>query len=325
MGVILSHTDFDGVVSASLLSIATNIDFIRFISNKQIWLENLTGQEVISDLPCPWKCKLWFDHHESNLTEMKERGIDIKQIPGKFQIADSCAKIIYDYYKNNVNFPSYFDHLVQETNKIDAMKYTSMNDWLEENPVKILSSTVQLLNDDDYRKFIHYLLEIAKLLKKKSPEELIEHEPIKRRYTKFKNFKEESINLIKKIYYFHKNDIHKSIAILDLSEFKTAPRLDKNFIYIVEPNTDAVLLINSIFKNNTKTNDLKFSIGINFIKSHELLNINVAKIFEELDIGGGHSNTAGGLISTETKQDNLDQKEFIITEIIKKWDQQKTT
>ncbi len=323
MGVILTHTDFDGVVSASLLSLATNIDFIRFISNKQIWYENLTGEEVISDLPCPWKCQLWFDHHESNISEMKERGIDINQIPGKFQIADSCAKIIYDYYKNNIAFPPHFEQVVNETNKIDAMKYSSVEEWLQENPVKILSSTTQLLSDEDYRKFLHYLLETTKSLKKNTPEQLIETETVKRRYSKFKNFKEESITLIKKVYYFHKDDFNKSIAILDLSEFKTAPRLDKNFIYIVEPHIDAVLLINSIFKNNVKTNDLKFSIGINFTKAASLQHTNVAKIFEDLDIGGGHSKTAGGLLSGENKQDKLDQKEYIITEIIKRWNQQK--
>ena len=324
MKAIFTHTDFDGVVSATLLSIATNINFIKFLSNKQIWLENFSGEEIISDLPCPWKCKLWFDHHASNLNEMKERGINIDEIPGKFQTSDSCSEIIYQYYKPNVNFPDYFESVVQETNIIDSMKYNSVTEWLTETPIKILSNTTQLLNSDDYRKFLSYLLDLSRTLKNYSPAEMVELKFIKTRYDKFKEYTDYSAEQIKKTYYFHNNDKNKSIAILDLSEFKVAPRFDKNLIYMFEPNTDGVLLINSIFKNNNKTNNLKFSIGINFTKAKDLEKINVADIFEQLEIGGGHPKAAGGLINTESKEEKLKQKEYLINEIINRWYQQKS-
>jgi len=58
MKIILTHSDFDGVVSGALLSIATKINSIKFVSNNKIWYEKITGEEVIADLPCPWQCRL---------------------------------------------------------------------------------------------------------------------------------------------------------------------------------------------------------------------------------------------------------------------------
>ncbi|MDD5065460.1 MAG: hypothetical protein PHF84_00290 [bacterium] len=323
MNIILTHTDFDGVISSALLSLATGIDFIKFLSNNQIWYENLTGQEVISDLPCPWKCSLWFDHHESNLKEMKERGVDTALIPGKFEIADSCARIIYEHFRESVPFPHYFEDVIRETDKIDSMKYDSLEEWLRETPVKCLSNTVQLFPDDDYRKFLHYLLDLAKLIKRHEPQKILEMENVKKRCNKFRTYKEESTKLIRDNYYFHTTDSEKKMAVLDLSEFKTPARIDKNFVYIIEPEAECVLFINAIFKNNVKTNDLKFSMGINFTRSRFLPAMNIAKIFEELELGGGHSKTAGGILHAATKLEKLEKKENILKQIVEKWYNQK--
>ena len=322
MKVILTHTDFDGVVCGALLSIATEIHFVKFVSNRKIWYEELLGDEIIADLPCPWKCKLWFDHHESNINEMKLRGVDPETIPGKFRIADSCAQIIYDYFSEKTEFPPYFKDVVEQTNIIDSMKYKSIAEWLEETPVKILSYTAQFLKNDDYIIFLHFLIKLSKSLTKHSPEELIQQDIMIRRHKQFKEQRDYSKELIKNNYYFHQNDKKKSIAILDLSEFKTPQRIDKNLIYMLEPDMSAVLLINSAFKNNVKTNNLKLSFGINFTKAEKLSNVNLSKIFEELNIGGGHPKAAGGSLNNDTKQDKLKNKELIIQEIIKKWHQQ---
>lgn len=316
--MILTHTDFDGVVSGALLSLAGKISFVRFLSNKQIWYENLTGSEIIADLPCPWKCRLWFDHHESNLKEMKERGIEPEKIPGRFQIADSCAQIIYDFYPPET-FPAYFEGVVRETSIIDSMKYSSLEEWLGETPVKLLANTVQLFPDEDYRKFLQYLLSLLKFLKTTEPEKIIAVEPVKRRLQKYATYRNDSVQIIKNCYAFHKTDTEKKIAILDLTESKSPARIDKNFFYMIDPDADGVLLINSIFKNNLKTNDLKLSMGINFMKSGRLKNLNLARIFEDLGIGGGHPKTAGGIINASSKLDRLEKKEEITEKIIRQW------
>ncbi|MBU1078122.1 MAG: hypothetical protein KKH98_12565 [Spirochaetes bacterium] len=325
MQQIVTHTDFDGVVSGALLSIATEIRFIRFISHSQIWREPLSGTEVIADLPCPWTCQLWFDHHETNLKEMKQRGVKTEEIPGRFQLLDSCAHVIYDHYHEQIEFPDHFKEMIPQTDQIDSMNYQSVDEWLKETPVKMIASTTQLLKDEDYKSFLKYLLKLTKQLTKSSPIEIIQSDVFTNRYESFKNYKEYSLELLRKNHFFHPDDKNKAIALIDLSEFKTSPRMDKNFIYMIEPDADAVLLINSAFQNNVKTNTLKFSFGVNFTRSEKFNKVNAAKIFEELDIGGGHPKAAGGSIECESKKDKLKIKDYIIKEIIKRWNQQLKT
>jgi len=318
MKIIYSHTDFDGVISASLLSIALKIDYLRFVSNNNIWYEKFTGEEVIADLPCPWNCKLWFDHHESNLNEMKLRGIDIENLPGKFELAKSCSRIIFNYF-NRIKFPKYFENIVHETDIIDSMDYNSIDEWQKETDIKILSETTQFLNYEDYKSFINYLIFLAKILREKSPEELVNTIEIKKRYEIAKKEKKDSIKIMEKCCSFHSLDYTKEIIIIDTSEAKIPPRIDKNLAYILKPDSNCVLLINSIFKNGTKTNSLKFSAGINFTKKELIERKDLSKIFEKLNIGGGHKSAAGGIVHCKSKEEKIKLKNIIIERFVKEW------
>ncbi|MBN1898863.1 MAG: hypothetical protein JW827_08810 [Spirochaetes bacterium] len=319
MQLIYTHTDFDGVVSASLISLATRIDFIRFVSTARIWYEPFTGEEIVCDLPCPWNCRLWFDHHESNLNEMKSRGIDVAKLEGKFELAKSCAQIIYEYYKDTVAFPSYFPSLIEDTNMIDSMDYDSIEKWREETSSKILAATCQMLPNEDYRSFISYLIKLSKELRKTGPEKMITFSDVKHRYETLKIREDQSIEMIKNAYYFHPSDNKHELVIIDMSESKMPPRIDKNLVYLIEPQALCVLLINAQFKDNKKTNDLKFSVGINFTKKDILEKKHLASIFEKLGIGGGHKQAAGAIIKCHSKEERLNRKEKFIKEFLGMW------
>ncbi len=325
MRVIYTHTDFDGVVSASLASIATGIDLIRFITPNRIWYQHFTGEEIVCDLPCPWKCRLWFDHHESNLKEMIARGVNVGAIPGKFEETPSCAQLVFDYFKNEVRFPEYFNSLVIETNKIDSMDFQSIDEWMEETPAKILWHTTYFLHNEDYKTFVRYLIFLSKKLRKTSPEELIKLPEVKKRYFDFKKFREYSLDIIKKLAFFHPEDKEKDIVILDTTQSKFGLKLEKNMAYVLFPQASAVLLINSIFKNSQKSTALKFSIGVNFTKKDILNKMDTAYIFEKLKIGGGHRSASGGVLDTGSKNEKEKLKEKYIKEIIKLWYEQKET
>ncbi len=320
MKKIFTHTDFDGAVSAALVSIATNVDFIKFISANKIWSEQFTGDEIICDLPCPWKCKLWFDHHEANLKEMEARGVDVKKIEGEFDLQPSCARVIYNYYNNKIEFPKYFNKLIDETDIIDSMQYKSIEEWLDDSPIKYLAKTMQLIEKEDYRNFVNYMIKITKLLRKTSPDELVRDKEVQKRYHIIKEYQKNYLEIIKNALYYKDNE--KDIIIIDISDLKYAPRLDKNLAYILNPNANAILLINSIFKNNTKSNDLRFSMGINFTKP---LDINLSRIFEEIGLGGGHQKAAGGILTCSSKGEKLEKKKIYIDKIIGLWKKQKNS
>jgi hypothetical protein len=107
---IVTHNDFDGIISASLCAWALKIERILFagpltINKSQI---TITERDVVCDLPFPLQCGLWFDHHEGNLQELEYRRIDPKSIPGRFDLKPSCSRVVYEYFTEQIGLPSYF-------------------------------------------------------------------------------------------------------------------------------------------------------------------------------------------------------------------------
>ena len=80
---IVTHNDFDGIVSASLCVWVLNIQRVIFAGPLTITQSRITitEKDVVCDLPYPLQCGLWFDHHEGNAEELKYRMIDLKSIP----------------------------------------------------------------------------------------------------------------------------------------------------------------------------------------------------------------------------------------------------
>ena len=93
---IVTHDDFDGVVSAALAGYFLEISSVAFAGPGDITRSALsTGEgDIVCDLPYPLSCGMWFDHHEANLEEVKLRGIEPSEIPGLHYPAKSCARVI---------------------------------------------------------------------------------------------------------------------------------------------------------------------------------------------------------------------------------------
>jgi len=97
---IVTHDDFDGIVSASLCSSVLKIQKVIFagpmtIARSQI---TITQKDVVCDLPYPRQCGLWFDHHEGNLQELALRKIEVKSIAGRFDLKPSCSRVVYEFF-----------------------------------------------------------------------------------------------------------------------------------------------------------------------------------------------------------------------------------
>jgi hypothetical protein len=99
---IITHMDFDGLVSAAICSWVTGCDKFVFTGPNSIIRSEITGKldDIVCDLPYPLECGLWFDHHPGNLEAVKLRGIDPDSIPGRFSAKPSCAGVIYEYFRN---------------------------------------------------------------------------------------------------------------------------------------------------------------------------------------------------------------------------------
>ena len=113
---LLTRSDFDGLACGALLKEAGIIDSWKFVHPKDIQdgLVEATDNDVLANIPYIPGCKLWFDHHVSE----HERLGDIKYEGASYE-ADSCARIIYEYYGGAEKFP-HLKNMIEGVDKVDS-------------------------------------------------------------------------------------------------------------------------------------------------------------------------------------------------------------
>ena len=118
---LLTRSDFDGLACGALLKELGIIDHWKFVHPKdmQDGLVEITDRDVLANVPYVEGCKLWFDHHSS---EDERLGADHKY-EGMSRLADSAARVIYDYYDCENKFP-HFKSMVEAVDKVDSGKLT---------------------------------------------------------------------------------------------------------------------------------------------------------------------------------------------------------
>lgn len=297
--IIYSHCDFDGVASAALVSYITKIEKYRFATPDNIRQQGVNGEDIVCDLPYISGCHLWFDHHASNIQELKDRGLNPDNIPGKAKVAPSAARVIFDHYSPDLELPEYLKQLTDAADIIDTMNYSSIEEWLAETPYNMINETINI-NSESYPAMTHHLCWLANELKNRSMQEISESEKIRSRYQENLNARKKQIELIDRIHSFLPQDNEKMLMILDCSKLSFLPKFDKNLALVVNSNIYYTLLISSDFHYGRRTNNLKLSLSKNFLKPDGK---KLGVFMEELNLGGGHDNAAGGMIRANSKRE----------------------
>lgn len=297
--IIYSHCDFDGAASAALVSYVTGIENFKFATPENIRQQGVSGIDYVCDLPYISGCGYWFDHHESNIQELKDRGLNPDNLAGFAIKAPSAAQVIYDHYSKDVQFPVYLKELVEAANIVDTMGYESIEDWLTDSPYNILNETINI-NSETYPAMTHHLNWLTNELREKSMQEICESEKIIGRYQENIKARNREIELIRKIHAFMPQDTAQKLMLIDCTKLAYLPKFNKNLALVVNPHVDYTLLIASDFKYGRKTNNIKLSLSKNFLKPDSK---NLGEFLEELNIGGGHANAAGGMLRANSKKE----------------------
>lgn len=118
---LVTRSDFDGLACGALLKTLGVIDTWKFVHPKdmQDGLVEITKDDVLANVPYVPGCGMWFDHHAS---EMERVGKD-KLCPGECRLADSAARVIYDYYDGENRLP-HFKPMIEDVDRVDAGKLT---------------------------------------------------------------------------------------------------------------------------------------------------------------------------------------------------------
>ncbi len=320
---IVTHNDFDGIMSASICAWMLKISKIIFtgpltITKSQI---TITERDVVCDLPYPLQCGLWFDHHEGNLQELDYRKIDPKSIPGRFDLKPSCSRVVYEYFSEQRELPSYFLKAVEEADIIDSFSYSSIEDWRKETLGKVIDLTLKVRFPSSEDQF-SYMRNLVQQLRDRSIEE-VSHLPfVQRQLKQYREEEGQMLRVIRDSSYFLESDERKEVVVIDLTQYRRRPQLIKNLAFLIYPEALGVLEVYNLMDQGVKSNHLGLSMSLSILGNRQGHTKNIGEMMRTLNIGDGHPGAAAGTFRCRSKQEMLKKKKELLEQVFRIWSAQ---
>jgi len=283
---LVTRADFDGLICSVLLSQVENIDDIELVHPKDIHdkIVPINSNDIIANLPYHPDTGMWFDHHSSEAIVAENN-----QFRGKFEIAPSCASVIYEHY-------SQFDELkrflpiVIEADKIDSARFNK-HDISNPKGWILVSKTMHVYsNEKGFEEKYSYFNRLMNQVGSRSPEEILQDPEVLGRIAFLQEEQSEYIGTISRY-----TRVDENIIITDIRSVDYLPNGDKFLVYTLYPDQNVSL---KVF-NKRHTEDTVISGGYNIFnrtcKTH---------IGDLMHCFGGGGHKAAG--SCRIKRDDAD-------------------
>ncbi len=317
---IVTHNDFDGLVSGALCAWAYNIDTFFFTGPRSISESRIavTSGDIVCDLPYPLECGLWFDHHPGNAEELTYRNINLTEIPGRFASEPSCARVVMTYLAEEKSLPGHFADMVAEADIIDAFAYTSIEDWRSPTPGKLIENTLKL-HAENRRERDTYMADLIHALRDHSLEDVAELDQVREWSDRYQAQEEQMIEQIRQDAGFLPDDVDREIVVIDLTCHNRQPVIVKNLAYLIFPDALGVIEIKNRFHGTVKSNDLSFSMSLSLNLNGKGYGIDVGEIMRQLNIGDGHQGAGAGVLPCRLKDEMQRKKVDTLKHIMRIW------
>ncbi|WP_432488879.1 exopolyphosphatase [Kineococcus sp. SYSU DK018] len=117
---LVTRSDFDGLVCAVLLRQLDLVDEITFVHPKDVQdgTAEITGRDVLTNLPFDARAHVVFDHHHSET--LRGGGAANHVIDAD---APSAARVVFDFFGGAERFPKISDELMRAVDQADSAAY----------------------------------------------------------------------------------------------------------------------------------------------------------------------------------------------------------
>ena len=260
---VTTRPDFDGLVSAALLSELEDVDRYQFTEpgRFQSGEGEVIPDDIITNLPYRHGCALWFDHHFSSK-------IDDVDFCGSWWIAPSAARVIYEYYGRLAEF----DELINITDRIDSAQL-SRDEILEPSDYFLVSLTI----DGKHQQDESYWLHLINLLRQNDLKLLISDKDVQQQCQKFHTINDEFILSLKR-----HSEIRENILLTDLRGIRQRESGNRFIPYVLYPDVDIWI---KVIDHQSDPDKTRISVGHSIFKRTSP--INVGQLLTGYG-GGGH-------------------------------------
>ncbi len=292
---IVTRGDFDGLTSSVLISLVEDIREIRFVHPKDAQDGKVEADEedIVINLPYIEGCGLWFDHHISETANLPEN------YNGRFEMAPSCARVIYNHYADEHREAlDRFKDLLEATDRLDAADLT-MDDVTEPEGWILLGLTLDPRSGlgPEFRKYFRWLVEYIKEL---PLEKVLKHPEVKKRTDRVLHEQEE----FKRILQDHAK-ADGNVIVTDFRDLQEKPVGNRFLIYTLFPEANVeVRLFNGVSGTTV--------VAVGHSIFNRTCTVNVGETLKEYG-GGGHK----GAGTCQLKPEEAETKVSEIVERLK--------
>jgi len=289
---IVTHTDFDGVVSAVLIqALFPEAETVVFAEPWMLQKSTFPVREgdIIVDLPYGKGCALWFDHHATSADDEEAARAD--GALGRLDTtAPSCARVLSDHYKTSHPELERFAGLVAATDKIDTASFTR-EDLERPDVYGKLSIAIRgddKRKDDEFRRFLINMLSFQ-------PAEQVIGQPIirKRVEEKLRQLEEWKRRIPEYV------TVRGSVILVDRTRAPPdLPRGQPFWLYLMYPHKAVYLSVDNLKYEPEK---VKLSCGENIFE--DLNRADIGALMKAHG-GGGHK-AAGGCSIPRSEQERV--------------------
>ncbi|MEW6366281.1 MAG: exopolyphosphatase [Acidobacteriota bacterium] len=225
---LVTRGDVDGIMCAVLLKAAGLIDNVVQAHPKDVQdgVFAITPDDVVCNLPYVEGCAMWFDHHSSE----EAPGRQPAQFKGRYGLAPSAARLVYDYFLGDHPELQRFQPLLEVVDRFDSANLT-LDDVLRPSPEMLLVFLVDprtgLGFEHNYRISNKQLTDMMPgLLLRHSAKEILEMPDVKERVERYKALDAEARRV-----YGGQSRIEGNMLITDLRSVANIPPANRFLVY----------------------------------------------------------------------------------------------
>lgn len=294
---LVTRSDYDGLMCAVLLKELGMYDDIQFVHPKDVQDGDvlITDQDILVNVPYDKRCGIWFDHHTSEA----ERGAAKEgEFVGASYPAPSCARVVYEYYKDTGKLDQYLE-LLEAADKADAARFTR-DEILNPSRWVLLSFLMDprtgLGRYHDYRiSNYQYMLELIEALRTKSVDEILELPDSQERVKRYEEHKSHFLQMM-----FEYSRAEGDVIITDLRGIPETYVGNRHVIYALYPYQNISIRI-----FDGKANEF-CSISVGYSILNRTSTVDVGSLMLKYG-GGGHKAVGTCRVSYDQVEDVVDE------------------
>ncbi|MFC1553052.1 exopolyphosphatase [candidate division KSB1 bacterium] len=255
---LITRGDADGLGCAVFITMMEKVDSIVFANPKEMQdgRVDVRRGDIICNLPYHPDCYMWFDHHISE--ETRDKNVKAKKFKGKFGMAPSAARLVYEYY-NDIKLKKFEDFLLAvdklDSAQLDVTDITDPKGWM-----LLMTSLDPRASLGNYE---NYFKELVEWIKKLSLEEILEEIEVQLRCEYVLSDLENYKNVLQE-----NTTIDENVIVIDFRNMNLVPIGNRFYEYILFPEGNISVRLfwgkgkrkiicavgHSIFKRDSNTN-----------------------------------------------------------------------